>query len=95
MPSHKQSLKENRGQKFRDSLKITEKSLSGKKSYREDISRRSSKKIIQSKPLETDRYFKQVSNISSRKSIINKNEKSMSALDRVDPRQETVTVNQT
>ena len=71
--SHKQSMKENRGQKFRDSLKITENSLSGKKSYRDDISRKSSKKIIQPKPLETDRYFKQVSNISSRKSIINKN----------------------
>ena len=66
-------MKENRGQKFRDSLKITENSYSGKKSYRDDISRKSSKKIIQSKPLETDRYYKQVSNISSRKSIISKN----------------------
>lgn len=92
--SHKQSMKENQGQKFRDSLKITENSLSGKKSYRDDISGKSSKKIIQSKPLETDRYFKQVSNISSRKSILNKNDKSIYPLDRLDSKSEAVTVNQ-
>lgn len=71
--SHKQSYKENRSQKFRDSLKITEASHSGKKSQRDDVSRRSANKLMQAKALETDRYFKQVSNISSRKSMVSKN----------------------
>lgn len=57
-----------------------ENSHSGKKSYREDIYRRSSKKLGQVRPLETERIFKQNSNISSRKSIIVKAEKSTTNL---------------
>lgn len=54
-----------------------ENSHSGKKSHREDIYRRSAKKLGQVRPLETERIFKQNSNISSRKSIIMRTEKSI------------------
>lgn len=49
--SFKNNQKENKSQKFRESLRLTENSHSGKKSHREDLYRRSAKKLGQVRPL--------------------------------------------